>query len=233
MRSMTVVAVIALLMVGEKLEAQLGVFDPTNYAENVLHYAKAVAQLKAAEAQITNQVQALKKLGSPSWRNVSGTVGAVNDAMGNGSGMGYAVSNPGSALMTTFPGVHPTRTYVADERVQTARTLSTLASTLNAAHADGATISPAVRQIDEFKQQTAGVEGHEQALELEGSVDVFNAQELVLLRQALAVQSAMQAVYYAHAVNAQAQAEENAVAVATAMAQPATRRAPFSLRSTP
>jgi P-type conjugative transfer protein TrbJ len=220
-------------MCGERLQAQFAVFDPTNYAENVLHYAKAIEQLRAAQAQITNQVQALKKLASPSWRVVSGTVHAVDAAMANRAGVGYAVSDPGTSLLATFPGVRATRSYIADERTQSARTLSTLASGLDAAHSDGATIAPAARQIDEFKRQTAGVEGHEQALELEGSVDVFNAQELVLLRQALAAQSAVQAVYYARTVNVQAQAEENAVAVAAAMASPAVRRPPFSLRLTP
>lgn len=233
MKPMMAVVATALFVGGGPLQAQFAVFDPTNYAENVLHYAKAIEQVRAAQAQITNQVQALKKLAAPSWRNVSGTVGEINNTMGNGSGIGYAVSNPGTALMTTFPGVHPTRTYVVDERAQSGRTLSTLASTLDAAHAVGATIAPAVRQIDEFKRQTAGVEGHEQALELAGSVDVFNAQELVLLRQALAAQSAMQAVYYADAVKAQAQAEENAVAVAAGMAVPALRRHRFSLRPAP
>lgn len=233
MRSMMVVLATALFVGGERLDAQFAVFDPTNYEENVLHYAKAIEQVRAAQDQITNQVQALKKLAAPSWRSVSSTVGVVDDAMGSRSGIGYATGNPGTALMTTFPGVRATRTYVADERTQSARTLSTLASGLDAAHAQGTTIAPAVGQIDEFKRQTAAVEGHEQALELDGSVEVFNAQELVLLRQALAAQSAMQAVYYAHAVNAQAQAEENAVAVAAAMTVPAARRPPFSLRPAP
>jgi hypothetical protein len=53
------------------------------------------------------------------------------------------------------------------------------------------------------------------------------------MRQALAAQSAMQAVYYAREVNAQAQAQENAISVLAVMATPAARRPPFSLRPSP
>jgi P-type conjugative transfer protein TrbJ len=231
MRGLAVV--LGLLVLGKRTEAQFAVFDPTNYAENVLHYAKAVEELRAAQAQIANQVQALKKLGNPAWRSVIGTVDQGNSAMATPEGIGYAAPNPAAALRSTFPGVSATRTYRADERAQAARTLATLAAVMNGAHTQGATFAPAVQQVGEFKRQTAGVAGHEQAIELASSVGVFSAEELVLLRQALTAQNAMQAVYYAREVNAQAQAEENAGAVLAVMASPVAHRPPFSLRPSP
>ena len=59
---------------------------------------------------------------------------------------------------------------------------------------------------------------------------MFSAEELVLLRQALASQTNMQAVYYAQRVNAEAQAAENARAVYAAMAGGAVQRPVVSLR---
>jgi P-type conjugative transfer protein TrbJ len=227
------VVMLGLLVLGGRTEAQFAVFDPTNYAENVLHYAKAVEELRAAQAQIANQVQALKKLGNPAWRSVTGTVQQGNSAMATPDGIGYATQSPAAVLRATYPGVTATRTYRADERAQAIRTLATLAAAMDGAHAQGATFAPAVQQVGEFKRQTAGVTGHEQAIELASSVGVFSAEELLLLRQALAAQNATQAVYYAREVNAQAQAEENGEAVLGVMASPAAHRPPFSLRPSP
>jgi P-type conjugative transfer protein TrbJ len=233
MRRVVLVLMFGLLAWGRGVEAQFAVFDPTNYAENVLHYTKAIEELRAAQAQIANQVQALKKLAAPAWRSVGGTVGQSSAAMATPDGIGYAAQDPGAALRATYPGVTATRTYTADERAQATRTLATLAAAIDGAHAQGTTFGPAVEQVGEFKRQTAGVTGHEQAIELSSSVGVFSAEELLLMRQALAAQSAMQAVYYAREVNSQAQAEENASSVLAVMASPAARRPPFSLRPSP
>jgi P-type conjugative transfer protein TrbJ len=215
--------------VGEA-KAQFAVFDPTNYAENVLHYARALEQLRAAQAQIANQVQALKKLRDPRWRSLVSTVGRLNDAMASRSGVGYALADPASALRSVYPGDRATSTYVADERSQTEHAMATMAAALTVAHAQGATLEPGVRQVDAFKQQAASVQGHEAALELGTSVGVFSAEELVLLRQAMASQTNMQAVAYARQVTADAQAEENTRTVLGTMAAGAPRRPPMSLR---
>ena len=49
------------------------------------------------------------------------------------------------------------------------------------------------------------IQGHEAALELQNSVTVFTAEEVMLLRQALMAQTSMQAVYYADRVNSESQ----------------------------
>src|SRR5580698_8082927 len=90
---------------------------------------------RGVEAQIANQVQALKKLAAPAWRSVGGTVGQSSAAMATPDGIGYAAQDPGAVLRATYPGVTATRTYTADERAQATRTLATLAAAIDGAHA--------------------------------------------------------------------------------------------------
>lgn len=209
---------------------QFTVFDPTNYAEAVLHYARAVDQLRAAQAQISNQIQALKKLRDPQWRNLASTVAQLNAAMGGRSGVGYALENPATELRNVYPGDRSTASYVADDRSQTEHAMATIAGALTDAHAQGGTLAPGIQQVNAFKEQSAGVQGHEAALELGNSIGVFNAEELVLVRQALASQTSMQAATYARQLTADAQAQENARDVFAGMATAAPRRPLVSLR---
>jgi P-type conjugative transfer protein TrbJ len=184
--------------------AQLAVFDPTNYAENVLHVVKAVEQIKLAE-------QALQKLRSPEWRDISSVVSTVTASQSPGTDLSRRFSS-------VFPGAVATRDFPADDRARSRSTLSTLAGVLDAARASSSTVAPGAAQLDRFQPQVAASQGHEESLELANTVHVYTAQELTLLRQAVAAQTSAEAVYYAHQVNAQAESDENARALWSSMA---------------
>jgi hypothetical protein len=77
------------------------------------------------------------------------------------------------------------------------------------------------------------VQGHEAALELDGTIGMYSAEELTLLRQAVAALTNVQAVYNANQVNGQAQEGATIQAELTAMSAPGPTYAPQSLRVTP
>ena len=193
-----------------RVEAQFAVVDATNYAENVLQYGRMLEQLRAAQAQIANQVTALKKLANPRFRDVGGAWSAVNTTMGGGSGVVYGQASAVSNLQGTFPGEVANRQYVPERTAQVTRTLATAAAVLKAAQAQGSTFDVGRQQLDAMKSQVGTIQGHEQALELQNTVGVFGANEAMLTRQAIEGQANLQAVYYAQQVNAAAQAEANA-----------------------
>jgi conjugal transfer/entry exclusion protein len=180
--------------------AQFAVFDPTNYAENVLHVTKAIEQIRLTQSEIDNQLRALKKLGRPEWRDITGVVSATS-----------AAQSPGAALersfASVFPGAVPTRNFPADDRARSRSTLAALAGVLEASRASSSSVG-----------QVADAQGHEESLELANTVHVYSAQELTLLRQAVAAQTSAEAVYYAHQVNAAAESDENARALWSSMA---------------
>jgi len=77
------------------------------------------------------------------------------------------------------------------------------------------------------------VQGHEEALELNGTIGMYSAQELTLLRQAVSALTNVQSVYYADQVNAAAQEAATVRARLAAMSGAGPRYAPVSLRVTP
>ncbi|HZS60985.1 MAG TPA: hypothetical protein VFA43_17040 [Gemmatimonadaceae bacterium] len=200
--------------------AQFAVFDASNYAENVLHVTKAVEQIRLAQSQIDNQLRALQKLAHPEWRDITSTVSAATQAQ-----------SPGVALerrfSTVFPGAVATRDYPAEDRGRSESTLAALQGVLDAAQTSSTTVAPGALQLDRFKTQVSGARGHEESLELANTVHVYTAQELTLLRQAVAAQTSAQALYYAHQVNAKAESDESARALWSAMASTAAPRRPL------
>ncbi len=199
------------------LAMQFAVFDASNYAENVAHLAKAAEQIRLAESEISNQLLALRKLRNPDWREISGVVAA-------GAAGQSASSDIDRRFSSVFPGAVATRDYPADERARSRATLAALSGVLDGARASSTTVAPGAAQLDRFKPQVEAAQGHEQSLELANTVHIYSAQELTLLRQAVAAQTSAEAVYYAHQVNASAESDESARALLTSMAATPPRR---------
>lgn len=201
-----------------QLFGPLPVIDPANLARAVMSYGQLVSQVQVATNQLSNQVIALKKLGSPSYRNLSGVWSGLDGAMGGAGGVGYAAPGASGTLAATYPGVAVNGQYVPERQVQVSRTLLTAQAVLQSAQEQGATYAAGQRQLDGMHAQTTSIQGHEQALELGTTVQVFSAQELMLLRQALEAQDNLQAVAIAERVNREAQAEADARATYGTMA---------------
>ena len=201
-----------------QLFGPLPVLDAANLARNGLSYAQLVAQVQVATNQLANQVTALKKLGSPSYRNLSGVWSGLDGAMGGAGGLGYGAPGASGTLATTYPGVVVNGQYVPERQVQVGRTLLTAQAVLQSAQDQDATYATGQTQLDGMHAQTTSIQGHEQALELGATVQVFSAQELMLLRQAVEAQNNLQAVAIAERVNQEAQAEADARAAYGTMA---------------
>jgi hypothetical protein len=87
--------------------------------------------------------------------------------------------------------------------------------------------------LQRMKDLNGTVDGHEQALELQNTAAVFNAEELMLLRQAAMAQTNIQAVYYANQLNAEAQRDETARAALDQLSTPPPPATDISLRVVP
>ena len=89
---------IVILSVGwtSTANAQLGsgiVFDPTNFARNVLHYARRLEQMDMQKQQLEQQLNAMRKLPNPPWRDISQTVGQLDALMADGRALSYQLAN--------------------------------------------------------------------------------------------------------------------------------------------
>src|SRR2546428_8104777 len=220
-------------------EAQFGllgsgiVFDPSNFARNVLHYARRLEQMNMQRQQLRQQLTALRKLRAPNWRQINATLAQMDVLMQQGQALAYSLRAIDAQFQRTFPGAQAFRDYPAEERTQAVRTLATMRGALNAANRAARDFPTSVARLEGMKRQLGSIRGHEEALELNGTIGMYTAEELTLLRQAISALTNVQTVYYADQVNAQAQEAATVRTRLAAMSAPGPRYAPFSLRVTP
>jgi P-type conjugative transfer protein TrbJ len=227
------------LLAAPAAHAQLGllssgiVFDPTNFARNVMHYARRLEQEAMQKRQLEQQLLAMRKLPNPPWRDIRQTVAQLDAVMADSRAIGYRLQNLQQQFRATFPVDRAFQDWPSERQAQADRTVATMGAVLAGARAQDQSFTDGLGRLADMRGRVATVQGQEGALELENSATVFNAQELMLLRQALIAQSAMQAVYYADRVNAQAQQAATIDAGLAALSVPAARSRPVSLRVTP
>jgi P-type conjugative transfer protein TrbJ len=209
------------------------VFDPSNFARNVLHYARRLEQMNLQRQQLGLELAAMRKLPSPSWRQIGATMGQVDALLGGGQALGYSLRAIDREFARTFPGTRAFQNYPAERASQATRTLATLRATLNAVNRAARDVPASVAQLDRIKRQLATAQGHEAALELNGTIGMYTAEELTLLRQAVAALTNVQTVYYADQVNGAAQESATLRARLTALSAPGRAYPPYALHVTP
>jgi P-type conjugative transfer protein TrbJ len=209
------------------------VFDPSNFARNVLHYSRRIEQMNLQRQQLQQQIVAMRKLRNPNWRQINAALSQVDALMQQGQALAYSLRAIDAEFQRTFPGVQVFRDYPAEQRTQAIRTLATMRGALNAANRAAQEFPTSIARLEAMKRQFGTVQGHEEAIELTGTIGMYSAEELTMLRQAVSGLTNVQAVYYANQVNAEAQRQATFRARLTAMSAPGPRYAPMSLRVTP
>jgi P-type conjugative transfer protein TrbJ len=232
-------AVLGVVLTPVSASAQFGlfgsgiVFDPSNFARNVLHYARRLEQMNLQRQQLQQQVAAMRKLRNPNWRQINSALSQMDALMQQGQALAYSLRAIDAEFQRTFPGAQVFRNYAAEERTQALRTLATMRGALNAANRAATEFPTSVARLEAMKRQLGSIQGHEEALELNGTIGMYSAEELTLLRQAVSALTNVQAVFYASEVNAEAQRQATFRSRLAAMSAPGPRYAPMSLRVTP
>ena len=223
--------------VSSSAQAQFGlggiVLDPSNLARNVLHYARRLEQMNLQKQQLQQQVSAMKKLKNPNWRQINSTLDQINTLMRDGQALAYGLSSIDAEFRRTFPGTQVFQNYPSEQTTQSNRTLATLRGALNAASRATQDFPTSVARLNAIKQQLGSIGGHEEALELNGTIGMYSAEELTMLRQSIAALTNVQAVYYADQVNQRAQETATYRARLASMSAPGPHYSPMSLRITP
>jgi len=212
MRTALVLAVVACLLAQVALPppaaAQIPVTDVAHIAANVyhqaLHYIGRLLEIQQKYEQIRYQLQALKKLKSPNWRDVGNLLVYLNNLMREGETLAYSLENIVEVFRETFPGWVESKDWPTEYRAQMVRTLNTMERALRTVNQQSRGFSP--KDLGRIKAQVEDIHGHEEALELLATIGAYNAEELLLLRQSLAAANNISSVYFAADVNAKAQA---------------------------
>lgn len=233
------VLLLARLTIPATAHAQFGllgsgiVFDPSNFARNILHYARRLEQMDLQRQQLQQQVSAMRKLRNPNWREINTTLNQIDALMRDGQALAFGLRSIDAEFRRTFPGTQVFQNYRSEQATQASRTLATLRGALNAANRAAQDFPTSVARLEAMKRQLGSIGGHEEALELNGTIGMYSAEELTMLRQSIAALTNVQAVYYADQVNARAQETATYSSRLASMSAPGPRYAPMSLRISP
>lgn len=207
--SAAVVAASLLAVAPAPASAQFGVvIDLRNLAQNILHYRKRLQEYDAQRQQLTQQINAMRKLASPNWRNLGQLAQQLDQVVAQANGIAYSLRQAESLFRETFPGYTPPAGGWSPRfaRVQTERTLATLQGVVAGAAAHGQDIRGAAVTLNQIKGRMGSTQGHQQALELQTTMQGFTADQLAMLRQAVVMQTNAMAVVEAQRLQQQAAA---------------------------
>jgi type IV secretion system protein TrbJ len=214
-------------------DAQWTVIDPSNLAQNIAQVARAIEQINNQRLQIQYQLQALEKLGGANWRDIRGLVQRLDALMQQGQALAYSLASLDRQFQETFPGWQVASSNLVlpiSQRIQAQRTLGTMRAALNVLAEHARRFEDGQATLASIKSQMSGIQGTQEALELQATLDAFLAEEIGLLRQTVATQANMQAVYNAYLVNGQAEMRANYRAMVDVMSLlPAPSHRGFSL----
>lgn len=217
--------------------AQWTVIDPSNLAQNVEQVVRAGQQINNQRQQIQYQLQALRKLGSPTWGDIRPLLQRLDWLMRQTRALGYSLADLDRQFQETFPGGRPAPSNLAlaeAQRVQAERTLGTMRATLNVLNEQARQVAAGQELLASVKAQVSGIEGTQEALELQATLDAFAAEEIGLLRQTMTTQANLQAVYNAYVVNREAETRATYRAMVDRMSDlPPRSGRGFSLRVRP
>ena len=175
--------------------------------------------------QIVNQLQALRKLANPNWREVYDLLANLDWIMRQGQALAYSYKNIDAQFQQVFPGWAEVQNWPTQRQLQTVRTLDTMRTALDTSSEQFRHDIADQLFLERIKSQMDGIHGHQEALELQSSIQMYTAQELGVIKQSLATANNIQAVVYGRLVNREAQGEATLVAglnrtLATNSAQP-------------
>jgi type IV secretion system protein TrbJ len=211
----TTVGVTAALPLGPAA-ANLPVFDPTNYTQNILQAARALEQINNQVKSLQNEASMLQNMAKnlqtidfPQLQKITSAMQRIDQLMGQAQGIEYKVSGLDQQIRTLFPGALQ-QALTGDQRLAAAR------SRLDAATAAWRQAMGVQAQVAENVKEDAGVlsELAASSQAAVGALQVGQAANQLLalsVKQQLQLQNLMASEYREAAIERarRAQAEED------------------------
>jgi P-type conjugative transfer protein TrbJ len=182
------------------------VLDPVNLAKNIEHFVKRIQQMDMQRRQLQAQIDAIRKLPNPNWRNLGQLAQQLDQVVQQANGIAYTLNDAGRVFAETFPGYtrDAQRLTPAFARAHAQRTLATLRGIVGAASAHGRDMQGSMATLSALKSRMSTTQGPQQAAELQTTVAGFQADQLAMLRQTMVMQTTAAAVVAAERIQQQA-----------------------------
>lgn len=212
----------ALIVGAPPAKAQLTVFDPTNYSQNLLTAARSLTQINNQIQSLQNQAQSLinqaknlTKIDFPELQAITQTLQQIDRLMGQAQGISFKVDNLDQQFRTLYPHdlnsalTTNAQVVAAKSRLDTSmaayqQTMSVQAQVVTNVQADAETLSALVAK-------SQGAEGALQAQQATSQLLALTAKQLFQIQNLMAAQYRAEAIEQA----GRAQATSDARAATT------------------
>jgi len=178
-----------------------------HYVQFALQIYQHYQMLANQYRQITYQLTALRKLSNPNWREVYDLLANLDWIMRQGQALAYSYKNIDAQFQQVFPGWIEVQNWPQQRQTQAVRTLDTMRTALDTSSEQFRHDIADQLFLERIKAQMDGIHGHQEALEMQTTILMYTAQELGVMKQSLATANNIQAVYYGHLINREAQGE--------------------------
>ena len=212
------VSAVAILVVGSTpASAQLAVFDPTNYAQNILQATRAlqtvnnqIQQLQHEAQMLQNMATNLKTLNVSSLLKINTDLTAINQLMAQAKGIAFTISQTETALKAQFPATYTlgmsTNALAAEAKTRWDSAMQAYQQTLRVQSQVDQSMTTDAGTLNQLLQASEGSRGSLQAQQA--------ANQLLALstKQQLQIETLMTAQYRADALDAARKAQGEAAA---------------------
>ena len=206
------------LTLGSQPAQALIVYDPSNYAQNVLTAARALQQinnqiqsLQNQATSLANQAKNLTKVSFPELQALTQTLQKIDVLMGQAQGIQFKVSSASQQYASLYPDAF-SQSLKLDSQVTAARTrLDTEVSSYQHTVAMQAQIAENVEAdmttLNALVERSQGAEGSLQAQQATNQLLALTAKQQFQTQQLMAAQYRAQAITEANRAQAAAEAQ--------------------------
>ena len=179
--------------------AQLNVFDPTNYAQNVLTAARTLTQINQQiqqlqnEAQmLTNMARNLSRIDFPQLQQLQQRLGQIDRLMGQAQGVDFRVDQLDERLRQLFPGSFEQLLGrdqgVARARAQLDAAMSAFRQTMGVQNQIVSNVRDDAQALAEIVARSQGAEGSLQAQQATNQLLALTAKQQLQIQNLMASQ---------------------------------------------
>ena len=210
---------VAIAPIAAPVTAQVAVFDPTNYTQNLLQAARALQTINNQIRSLQNEAQMirdmathLKRLDVSALLKLNKDIAAINDLMKEARGIAFTLKETRAALKAQFPAgydlsfTHKGLLSQADARWQS--TMDAFQQTLQVQARIGEGLQADAGTLSELVQASEAAEGGLQAQQ------AANQLSALIAKQQMQITTLMATQYRAEALDAARKAQGEAAAKA-------------------
>jgi P-type conjugative transfer protein TrbJ len=214
----TSAAAIALLTTSGPAGAQLAVFDPTNYAQNILQATRAlqtvnnqIQQLQHEAQMLQNMAANLKHFDVSALLKINSDLAAINQLMAQAKGIAFTISQTQAALKAQFPASYASaislNALLADAQTRWASTMDAYQQTLMVQSQINEALQTDTATLADLLKGSEAAEGGLQAQQAANQLLALSAKQQMQIETLMAAQYRADAMDAARKVQAEAAAK--------------------------